>query len=66
MHPKLQAAIAQNKKAKAVFDTLPASRQKEIVRYIANLKSEESVSRTITRAIQFLLGKARFIGRDKP
>lgn len=66
MHPKLQAALVQNKKAKAVFDTLPASRQKEIVRYIGHLKNEESVDRNITRAIQFLLGKERFIGRDKP
>ncbi len=66
MHPKLQAAITQNKKAKAVFDALPASRQKEIVRYIGHLKTEESVDRNITRAIQFLLGKERFIGRDKP
>lgn len=66
MHPKLQKAITENKKAKAVFDALPASRQKEIVRYIGHLKNEESVDRNITRAIQFLLGKERFIGRDKP
>ncbi len=66
MHPKLQAAIAQNKKAKAVFDTLPASRQKEIVRYISFLKPEESIDRNVTRAIQFLLGKEKFVGRDKP
>ena len=66
MHPKLQAAIAENKKAKAVFDTLPASRQKEIVRYISFLKTEESIDHNVTRAIQFLLGKERFIGKDKP
>lgn len=66
MHPKLQKAINENKKAKTVFDTLPASRQKEIVRYIGHLKTEESVERNVTRAIQFLLGKERFIGRDKP
>ncbi|MCB0523292.1 MAG: YdeI/OmpD-associated family protein [Saprospiraceae bacterium] len=49
-----------------IFDALPASRRKEIVRYIANLKTEESVERNVSRAIGFLLGKERFIGRDKP
>ena len=33
---------------------------------IANLKTEKSVERNVTRAINFLLGKERFVGRDKP
>jgi len=41
-------------------------RQKEIARYINNLKSEELVEKNIKRAIGFLLEKERFIGRDKP
>jgi len=65
-HPKLIKALSQNKEAKAVFDNLRQSLQLEIVRYIARLKSEESVDRNVARAIDFLLGKARFIGRDKP
>ena len=65
-HPKFVKALAENEEAKAVFDRLSPSRQKEILRYIAQLKSEESVDRNVTRAINFLLGKERFVGRDKP
>ena len=66
MPPKLKAALENNASAKAVFDGLSPSRQKEIVRYIAQLKTEASVERNVARAINFLLGKGRFVGRDKP
>jgi hypothetical protein len=66
MHPKLKSALDQNKKALAKFETLPPSRKKEIIRYINFLKSEESIDKNVQRAIGFLLGKERFIGRDKP
>ena len=65
-HPKLTKALAENKEANSIFEQLSPSRQKEIIRYISNLKTEKSVERNITRAINFLLGKERFIGRDKP
>jgi hypothetical protein len=38
----------------------------EINRYLARLKTEESRERNIERAIQYLLGKGRFVGRDTP
>lgn len=66
VHPKLLQALKQNKKAKQVFDALRPSLQKEIIRYISYLKSEEAINKNVTRAIQFLLGKARFVGRDRP
>ncbi|MCB9231374.1 MAG: YdeI/OmpD-associated family protein [Bacteroidia bacterium] len=66
MHPKLELALDENQEAKTVFEGLSPSRQKEIVRYIANLKSEESVDRNVARAISFLKGEERFVGRDKP
>ncbi|HYG52176.1 MAG TPA: YdeI/OmpD-associated family protein [Flavobacteriales bacterium] len=66
MHPKLKAALDKHKKAKAKFESLPASRQKEIKRYIGFLKSDEAIEKNINRAINFLLEKERFIGRDKP
>lgn len=66
MHPKLASALTKNKKAKKIFDALTPSLQKEIVRYISHLKTEPSVDRNVKKAIQFLLGKERFIGRDKP
>jgi len=64
-HPDLAKALRANKAAKKVFDGLPASRQKEIVRYIGALKTPESVKKNIERAIGFLLGSNRFVGRDK-
>jgi hypothetical protein len=66
MHQKLKAALEKNKKAKTIFSQLPPSRQKEIIRYIGFLKSEEAVDKNVKRAIGFLSGKERFVGRDKP
>ncbi|MCX2679196.1 YdeI/OmpD-associated family protein [Galbibacter sp. EGI 63066] len=66
IHPKLALALDKNQKAKAVFDQLNPSLQKEIVKYISFLKTEKSIDKNVIRAINFLLGKERFIGRDKP
>ncbi len=65
-HPKFAKALNENRDAKAIFEQLRPSLQFEIVRYIANLKTEESIDRNVAKAIDFLLGKARFVGRDKP
>lgn len=65
-HPKLVKAIAENEKAMEVFEKLSPSRKKEIIRYISNLKTEKSVENNIARAVNFLLGKERFVGREKP
>lgn len=65
-HPSLITALKENKKAQKVFESLPPSRQKEIVRYISNLKTEESIAKNIEKAIGFLMGQNRFVGRDKP
>ncbi|WP_057937553.1 YdeI/OmpD-associated family protein [Algoriphagus resistens] len=64
-HPKLVEALGNNQEAKKIFDGLTPSLRKEIVRYISSLKSEESISKNVERAIGFLLGNNRFIGRDK-
>ena len=55
-----------NPAAKDVFDDMAPSRRKEIVRYIDGLKTEESVDRNVRRALDFLLGKGRFVGRERP
>lgn len=60
------AALNKNTAAKSVFDQLPASRKLEIVRYLANLKTIATLDKNINKAINFLLGKERFVGRDKP
>jgi uncharacterized protein YdeI (YjbR/CyaY-like superfamily) len=66
MHSKFEAALNKNKKAKDCFNSLPPSRKKEILRYLNNLKSEETLDKNIDRAINFLTGGQRFVGRDKP
>ncbi|MNE70884.1 hypothetical protein D3C80_1667080 [compost metagenome] len=65
-HPKLIEALNQNQEAKAVYERLSPSLKKEIVRYIDNLKTVESIDSNIARAIDFLLGKGRFVGRNHP
>jgi hypothetical protein len=65
-NPKLVQALKKEPGAKKIFEALPPSRQKEIVRYISSLKTEESIDKNIQRAIDFLLGRGRFVGRDKP
>jgi len=65
-HPKFVKALNENKEARKIFDNLRPSLQLEIVRYLSFLKTEESVNRNVLKAINFLLGKERFIGRDKP
>lgn len=56
-------ALKENKNAQAVFERLPASRRNEIVRYLANLKTTASLQNNILRAIGFLTGVERFVGR---
>jgi hypothetical protein len=66
MPPQLKAALLENKEAKIVFEKLALHYQKEIKRYISGLKSEESIDRNVKKAIQHLLGKERFVGRNAP
>jgi Bacteriocin-protection, YdeI or OmpD-Associated/Domain of unknown function (DUF1905) len=40
-------ALSKNTEAKAIYDSLPPSRKHEIVRYLVNLKSEESREKNI-------------------
>jgi hypothetical protein len=63
MPDDLKDALAKNKKAADAFHHLPPSFQKEIMRYINGLKSEESRERNVRKAIAHLLGKEKFIGR---
>jgi hypothetical protein len=66
LHPKLIKALDTNIKAKKIFEDLSPSLRLEIVRYISFLKTEESIERNVKKAIGFLLGKERFIGRAHP
>ncbi|HLO27815.1 MAG TPA: YdeI/OmpD-associated family protein [Anaerolineales bacterium] len=57
IHPKLARALSRNKEAKAAFEKLPLSRQKEILRYLNSMKTDESLTRNIEKVIQHLLGE---------
>lgn len=66
MPDSFREALRENQEADAVFNNLSSSRKREIVRYLANLKSDDSLQRNIQRALGFLLGNERFVGRDRP
>lgn len=66
MPVKLQAALDVDQGAKAIFDKLAPSHQKELMRYINNLKSDEAIDKNVAKAIDYLHGKQRFVGREKP
>jgi hypothetical protein len=57
IHPKLERAFAKNPSAKAAFEKLIPSRQKEILRYLNSMKTEESLDRNIERVLKHLLGE---------
>lgn len=66
LHPKLRAALSKDAEASATFHSLPPSRQHEINRYICSLKSDAKIDENIVRAMLFLHGRGRFVGRDRP
>lgn len=63
-HPKLIAALGKNETAQMVFNRISPSLRLEIIRYISFLKTEKSIDLNIGKAIDFLSGKGRFIGRE--
>lgn len=57
MPPKLKDALSKHKGAKAAFERLTPSRQKEMLRYLNTMKTETSLERNIEKIIQHLLGE---------
>ncbi len=65
MLPAFAARLDEDAGIKARWDGLAPSLRKEILRYLANLKSDAARQRNIDRAIGVLSGaKARFLARD--
>ncbi len=57
--------LVLNPRAKKGWDILTPSRQKEILRYFAGLKSPQAQRRNVQKALYVLAGgKARFMARD--
>jgi hypothetical protein len=60
-----ETALNKNAKPKKAWEALIPSRQKEIVRYLTNLKSDEARERNLLRAMNALSGsKVRFMARS--
>jgi uncharacterized protein YdeI (YjbR/CyaY-like superfamily) len=65
MPPWFGNELRQNPAAQRGWDSLPPSRQKEILRYLVRLKSSQAQQRNIQRALHVLAGgKARFMARS--
>jgi len=65
MLPAFAARLAQDRQAGARWESLSPSLKKEILRYLANLKSDGARQRNIERAIRVLGGaKERFLARE--
>ncbi len=63
--PSFKAALQKNSKARTHWQSLPPSRQKEVVRYLARLKSGEALTRNVKQAITALSGASvRFMARN--
>jgi hypothetical protein len=60
-----RTALKKNPRAKKAWNALIPSRQKEILRYFAALKSPEAKARNLKRAMEALSGsEARFMARS--
>lgn len=60
-----QKPLEANPKARNAWDLLAPSRQKEILRYFAGLKSREARERNVQKALLSLSGdESHFMGRD--
>jgi uncharacterized protein YdeI (YjbR/CyaY-like superfamily) len=56
--------LKRNPAAQRGWNSLPPSRQKEIIRYLVRLKSEQAQKRNVQRALHVLAGgRAQFMGR---
>jgi hypothetical protein len=68
MHPMpvwFKKELDKNPRAKKSWSMLIPSRQKEILRYISGLKSQEAQVRNLQKALHVLSGnKGRFMARD--
>jgi Bacteriocin-protection, YdeI or OmpD-Associated/Domain of unknown function (DUF1905) len=65
MPPLFRRELAANPQAEQGWSALTPSRQKEILRYLAALKSPQALERNIRKAVEALAGaKLRFMARD--
>ena len=63
IHPQLDKAIKENPVAQKNFEELIPSRKSELIKYINNLKTEESIQRNVEKIIRHLHGEIDFFGK---
>lgn len=63
IHPQLDKAIRESSVALKNFESLIPSRRSELIKYINNLKTEESIQRNIEKIIRHLHGETDFFGK---
>ncbi|GAA5101037.1 YdeI/OmpD-associated family protein [Chryseobacterium ginsengisoli] len=63
IHPQLEKAINESVIAAKNFENLIPSRKLELIKYINNLKTEESIKRNIEKIIRYLQGETDFFGK---
>lgn len=62
--PSFARGLEESPRAEAAWRNLPPSLQKEMLRYLANLRSSEARRRNVDRALRVLGGsRERFLGR---
>ncbi len=60
MHPKLRAALARNRKARATFDAFPPGQQRDYLEWVAEARGEDTRQRRIAQAVLWMSqGKPR-------
>lgn len=64
IHPGLQDALDKDPNAQRVFESLSPSLRHEINRYLSRLKTNAKIEENVNRAIDFLNGNGRFVGRE--
>lgn len=63
IHPQLEKAINESAIVAKNFENLIPSRKLELIKYINNLKTEESINRNIEKIIKHLQGETDFFGK---
>lgn len=63
IHPDLERAIKEDPIVLKNFEALIPSRRNELIRYIHQLKTEESIKRNIDKIIRHLKGETDFFGK---
>jgi len=67
MNPALAKELKKDSRAKAVFEGLSPSHQKELKRYLNHLKSPEALQRNIDKVMGYLRkSQATWFGKKKP